>query len=285
MEEPLQLSIIIVNHRAEAVLPECLNAIAASNSPLNTETIIIDNPPTGASSSDDISSGLPVRRVAMRHRAGFAAACNRGAKEAGGAYLLFLNPDVILEPSAIAGLHEVLASRPEAAIVVGRMVGRDGKFQASCRRLPTLGNLFRSRGSILQRILHLKEEEYTLPDFPKVTEVEAAAAAMMMLSKKTFDLLQGFDERFFLYMEDTDLCYRAGLAGQRIFYVPRASGTHYWGFSTGQYRFRRILWHHLSIWRYFIKHHRSFRVLAVLGPMLLINSFLSLAVELFTLRR
>jgi len=285
LDERLQLSIIIVNHRAEAILPECLKAIAAAHSLPNTEVIVVDNPADETAVPYDIPEGLNLKRIAMPDRAGFAAACNRGAKDAGGEHVLFLNPDVIVEPSAIANLYEVITAKPEAGVVVGRLVGRDGRFQPSCRRFPTLGNLFLSRGSLLQKIFRLKEDAYTLPDYEQITEVEAAAAAMMMLSKKTFDLLKGFDEQFFLYMEDTDLSCRAALAGVKIIYVPQAAGRHYWGYSTRQYRFRRILWHHVSIWRYFAKHCRSLPVLAVLGPMLLVNSFLSLVVELFTLRK
>jgi len=285
LDESLQLSIIIVNHRAEAILPQCLEAIAAAKSSLNVEVIIVDNPEDAKSGQVEIPDGLNLRRIALPRRTGFGAACNRGAKEAGGDCLLFLNPDVIVEADAIDHLYKDLDSLPDAGMVVGRLVGRDGEFQPSCRRFPTLGNLFLSRGSFLQKIFRFREDAYTLPDYQDITQVDAAAAAMMMMSKATFDRIQGFDERFFLYMEDTDLCYRATQAGYKLYYIPQAGGRHFWGYSTRQYRFKRIWWHHLSIWRYFVKHYRSIGGLAFLAAMLLINSFLSLIVELFTLRK
>lgn len=280
-----QLSIIIVNHFAEEVLSECLAAIDASGHDLSAEIIIVDNPAGSRKSSLPRLDNVTPTRIPVPAAIGFAAACNLGASYSRGSYLLFLNPDVILESSAIAILHSLITADSEPGIVAGRLVGPDGKFQASCRRFPTLGNLIFSRGSLSGLMAGWEKAKYTLPDYDAVTEVEAAAAAMMMMTRNDFDRLSGFDERFFLYMEDTDLCYRAYQKGIKVRYVPQAAGKHYWGVSTGKYRFRRILWHHRSIWKYFRKHHRSLPVLLCLAPLLSVNCFLSLIFELVTLHR
>lgn len=280
-----QLSIIIVNHRAEAVLQECLAAIAASDSPLSTEVIIVDNPKDDSREEFDIPNGLNVKRIHTTGRRGFGSACNQGSAESNGECIMLLNPDVILDKQAIYEMYQAMSEKPEGSIVTGRLIGPDGDFQASCRRFPTLGNLFLSRRSLLHKLFGIGGRAYTLPDYGEITEVEAAAAAMMMMSKKTYEALSGFDEAFFLYLEDTDLCYRAAKKELKVYYVPKATGKHYWGLSTGQYRFRRILWHHRSILRYFVKHHRSLPVLFVLSPLLLINCCLSLIAELFTFRK
>jgi GT2 family glycosyltransferase len=280
-----QLSIIIVNHRADAILGQCLRAIDESRSSLSPEIVIVDNPAGEPGPAVDLPKGLNVRRIAAPGRIGFAAACNLGAIKSSGEYVMFLNPDVTLERTAIGSLYAALQETDDAGIVVGRLVGDDGRFQASCRRLPTVGNLFLSRGSFLNRAFHIGERVYTLPDYDKMTAVEAAAAAMLMMSRSDYERLSGFDESFFIYMEDTDLCYRAGKLGVRIYYVPAAVGKHSWGYSTGQYRFRRIIWHHRAMWIYFAKHHRSLIALLCLGPALLVNCFLSLMLELFTFRK
>jgi GT2 family glycosyltransferase len=282
--QPL-LSIIIVNHFAEDVLHECLAAIDGSDHDLQIEIIIVDNPAALSESSLSHFENLSIERIPVTVTIGFAAACNLGVSHSQGNYLLFLNPDVILDPPAIGALYSVLTDVPEAGIVVGRLVGADGEFQASCRRFPTLGNLIFSRGSLLGVMAARKKAKYTLPDYSEVTEVEAAAAAMMMIARSDFARRSGFDERFFLYMEDTDLCYRVRKKGIKVLYVPQASGKHYWGFSTGRYRFRRIIWHHQAIWKYFRKHHRSIPALGCLALFLLANCFLSLIIELFTLRK
>ncbi len=279
-----QLSIIIVNHRSETLLPECLQSISEQEIE-PPELIIVDNPLGTSTGISKFPDGLHVSRISGPGRIGFGAACNLGASQARGEYIMFLNPDVVLAPAALKHLLTALRENPKAAIGVGRLVGPDGEFQASCRRFPTPGNLFLSRGSALHRLFHIGGRRYTLPDYDIDTEVESAAAAMMMMSREVFDRLAGFDERFFLYMEDTDLCYRASELGLRIFYIPKAVGRHRWGYSTGQYRFRRIVWHHCSIWKYFGKHHRSIFGRLILGPALFVNCGLSLTFELLTLKK
>lgn len=277
------VSIIIINHRAETVLGECLAAIARSTYSGTRDIYVVDNPPDPAGRTGDIRPDLDIIRMPTARRIGFAAACNLAASRATGGHLLFLNPDVIVEPEAIDALYTGLTGHPGAGIAVGRLVGPDGTFQASCRRFPTLKNLVLSRGSVIGRLFGTGA--YTLPDYAEITEVDAAAAAMMMIPRDLFEKAGGFDESFLLYMEDTDLCRRIRRLGYTTIYVPGASGRHYWGYSTGRYRFRRIVWHHRSLWRYFVKHDPSVVSQVLLAPALLVNCGLSLLIELFTLRR
>lgn len=284
MNDTAQLSIIIVNHRSEDVLGDCLRAIGSSRHSFSLEIIIVDNPADSTAGSDFEEVNIPVKRFSSDRRLGFGAACNLGATSAGGDFLLFLNPDVQLSEEAIARLFETLQNNPKAGIVSGRLTDGEGVFQPSCRRFPSLDNLFFSRGSFLSRLGGKTRREYTLPDYDETTIVEAAAAAMMMMAKADFEQVGGFDESFFLYMEDTDLCRRMHALGRLTVYVPGAGGVHLWGHSTGRYRFRRIIWHHRSVWKYFVKHHSSIAVLGLLGPLLAVNCFLSLTYELLTFK-
>jgi len=279
------LSVIVVNHHSEGVLGDCLEALAAGDFTHGFEVVIVDNPAVEGTAAFPIPAGLLVRRVAAPKRLGFAAACNLGAKAAQGRFLLFLNPDVRLDRSAMSRLMAILVDRPHVGAAVGRLTGPDGRFQPSCRRYPTTARLTLSRGSILGRVAKPKTGPYTLPDYPLPTEVEAAAAAMMMLRRDVFDRVGGFDPAFFMYLEDTDLCYRLREGGYATMYVPDAGGVHLWGHSTARYRFRRLLWHHRSVWRYFSKHETAQGSRLLLAPALAANCLLSLAVELCTLRR
>jgi GT2 family glycosyltransferase len=179
----------------------------------------------------------------------------------------------------------VLMEHPDIGAVVGRLTGPDGHFQSSCRRFPTVARLTVSRGSVLGRMTDRSSNAYTLPDYPVPTDVEAAAAAMMMLRRDVFEKLAGFDASFFMYMEDTDLCYRLRQAGFRTVFVPGAGGVHLWGHATRRYRFRRIIWHHRSVWQYFARRKAPWGNRLLLGPALAANCLLSLAAELCTLRR
>ena len=280
----IALTVIIVNHYSEAVLGDCLAALAAGASADHREVIIVDNPAREEAPVFPIPAGLDVRRVKAPKRLGFAAACNLGAETAGGRYLLFLNPDVRVESSALTRLMAMLVEHLDIGAVVGRLTGPDRAFQPTCRRFPTITRLIASRGSMLRRIVRFPEDAYTLPDYPAPTDVDAAAAAMMMLPKNIYNRLGGFDPSFFMYMEDTDLCYRLREAGYRTVYIPEAEGVHLWGHATRRYRFRRLIWHHRSVWHYFARRETSWANRLLLGPALAANCLLSLTAELCTLR-
>jgi GT2 family glycosyltransferase len=278
------ISIIIVNHRADKILGDCVAAAASGETGPSREIIIVDNPADPETPSLDVPHGIAITRIPVARRVGFGAACNIGSGRARGTYLLFLNPDVVVDPEAIGQLCRGLSSHAGAGIAVGRLAGPDGAFQVTCRRFPTPTNLLFSHGSILYRLFKARRGDYMLPDYDDVTEVDWGAAAMMIVSRSWFDRLSGFDENFFMYLEDTDLCFRLSREGGKVVYVPGARGKHLWGYSTRRYRFRRILWHHRSLWRYFCKHHRSLLRLAALAFLLPVNCLLSLLAELFTLR-
>ena len=278
------LSIIIVNHKSGDVLPACLQSILDNGSAIPLEIIVVDNPPEQDWNINSFSDASALKVIPTEQRLGFGAACNLGAAKSNGTHLLFLNPDIELKPGAIAALVDYLDSRDPNGIAVGRLLDSRGEVQPSCRKFPTIGNLVFSRGSIAGKIVKNAGGVYTLPDYGEPTIVESAAAAMMAMSADTFRKLRGFDESFFLYLEDTDLCYRHALNGGNVYFVPAAEGIHEWGHSTSRYRFRRILWHHTSLWKYFIKHYNSPGGIIFLLPLLIVNCCLSLLVELVSLR-
>lgn len=279
------ISIIIVNHRADEILDRCLEHIADGATNLKIEVLIIDNPPFESPKDYSDSFNFEVRRISTEKNIGFAAACNLGASKSTGEYLLFLNPDLLVSPNSINVLFQTLTQETPDGIATGKLIGRDGKFQPSCRRFPTLKNILFSRGSIFGKFIKHQKSIYTYPDSGTILEVEAAAAAFMIISRDVFNKLSGFDESFFMYFEDTDICLRLSKLGGKVLFVPDASGKHYWGYSTNRYCFRRIIWQHRSALHYFSKHFGVFRAAIFLFPVLLLNCSLSLAVEFFRFRK
>ncbi len=280
------VSIIIVNHRAKAVLEDCLTAIGDSSLSASLEVIIVNNPPEDDLSFIENFGALNIRIIPTEKRLGFGAACNLGVRGSSGDILLLLNPDVILKKDAIENLKVFVSDSTEKRITVGRLTDPNGNFQPSCRKFPTISNILFSRGSFLGKIAGKTNGIYTLPDYLTPTQVESGAAALMMIFAETYNELNGFDESFFMYMEDTDLCYRHFLNKGSVWFVPEAEGVHKWGYSTGQYRFRRILWHHFSVWKYFLKHyHRSPGEIIFLPILLFANCCLSLLAEMCSLRK
>jgi len=255
-------------------LKECLEGLSSRTGKIDWELIVIDNHSVDGSARA-VREQFPNATVIEQFRnVGFAAACNEGAGLATGEHLLFLNPDVLLDSGAIETLQQVLTSTEKAGAVSPRLRFPDGSFQPTCRRLPTAGNLLFSRGSILSRLLR-KEGKYTLPDQDSVCEVPACAGAVMMIDHSLFNLIDQFDRRYFMYMEDTDLCLRLGRSGYRNLFAPLAGGIHDWGKGSSVGQLRRKWYHHVSCWRYFLKHCPNGFSIVVLPALLLVNFLLA----------
>ncbi|MCP4684641.1 MAG: glycosyltransferase family 2 protein [bacterium] len=274
-----KVSIVIVTCNSLPALSDCLEALKEVPEAGLFELILVDNASADGSPEKVRETFPDCRIVTHENNLGFAAACNRGAQEAAGEYLLFLNPDVIVDPGAIDALLRATEQTPDAGLVSGRLRFPDGSFQATCRKFPTITNLVFSRGSLFSRLLGGgadRESRYTLPDYEVTTEVPSVAATLLMIRKDLFDRLEGFDSRFFMFMEDTDLSLRASQTGARNFVVPSAGGVHAWGRGSRAGRFRRLRHHHFSLWQYFLKHLPNGFSVIVLPVLLTVHMALSI---------
>jgi len=226
-----------------------------------------------------VSKHFPEVRVLRNTRnIGFASACNQAAWAAKGEFLLFLNPDVQLDPGAVDRMIDVYRGRSDAGAVAGRMRFPDNSFQPTCRNFPTIGRLMFSRGSVFS-FFGRGGGDYTLGDFDEVTEVPAVAGTLLMIRRDLFLSLNGFDERYFMYMEDTDLCLRLHRLGYKNYFVPDAGGIHLWGRGSRGGKLRRRWYHHVSVWKYFLKHFPGAGSLIILPLALMINLMLSVFVR------
>ncbi|RKX29538.1 MAG: hypothetical protein DRP47_01500 [Candidatus Zixiibacteriota bacterium] len=256
-EKNSTISIVIVTNNSMPPLENCLKSIRSGANGTPLEIIGVDNH-SSDNSPNVVKEYFPGAQVIRNSsNLGFAAACNQAAKQATGDYLLFLNPDVQVDNYAIEELLEVFRSREKVGTAVGRMRFPDGSFQSTCRHLPRFSNMVYSRGSMLSKILN-NGHHYTLPDYDKVTPIPAAAGTMMMIRNDLFHEIGGFDMRFFMFMEDVDLCRRLSTLGYTNYYVPSAGGVHLWGRGSKVGKFRRNLYHHITDWKYFKKHNPGF---------------------------
>ena len=155
-----ELSIITVNYRKVDLLLACLDSVYRTAAGLSLEVIVVDN-----ASADDTATILPRRFPAVRlilnpANVGFARATNQGMAAAAGSYLLWLNPDTVVQEGALQELLVFLRAHPEAAAVGPQMVGPDGNLQYSCRSFPSLATGFFTRYSLKGRaILSLVVDE------------------------------------------------------------------------------------------------------------------------------
>lgn len=269
-----KISIIIVTFNSQETLNESLISIKRADISKSYELIIVDNN-SEDNSLEIIHSNFSEAKVMRNNKnLGFAKACNIGAKNASGEYLLFYNPDLIVDTKSIDSLLDIFDEAENVGAVTGRMRFPDNTFQPTCRNFPTKENVFFSRGSIFSWFVK-SNNKYTLPDYDNVTDVDAVAGTYTMIRKEVFEKVGMFDERFFMYMEDTDLCFRLKQANYKNYFAPDAGGVHLWGKGSGAGRFKRSYYHHVSIWKYFLKHYPNIFSLLVLPILLILNFVLS----------
>ncbi len=230
--------------RHDRWVPSCVASLAASGSPAVTiaTVTVVDN----AASLGALETPPGIGTVALlgNHvNAGFARACNQGARLGTAEYLLFLNPDTRVMPGALA--HAVSAVRAQARTDVGivglQIVDFDGHVQRTCGRFPQLTN------SIVQLLGVSRVAPRLFPGF-RMTEwdhtstrsVDFACGAALLVRRALFEQLAGFDERLFIYLEDADLSMRARALGWRTLFCAEAQVQHACGWSVGDDRAWRL---------------------------------------------
>lgn len=202
-DNPL-VSIIIVNYNGRSYLEECFASLMKVTYP-NYEIIIVDN-----NSSDDsiefVKNNFPkIMIIKLEKNYGFAEPNNIGAKNAHGDFLLFLNNDTIVEPNFVSELVKVITQNSKIAICQSLLLKPNGDIDSSGDFVDIYGRAFNSRNKVtsVQRIL-------------------SARGASMLINKKIFQELGGFDENFFASFEDVDLGWRACICGYDVMLVPNS---------------------------------------------------------------
>lgn len=257
-----------------AVIDECLTSVQVACQTIESELLLVDNNSSDNSASHVRRQFPDVIVIPNATNTGFASACNQGADRARGKFLLFVNPDSIPDTDAVTTLLNTWRELTQPGMLVPRLRFPDGRFQPTCRKFPTFQNMFFSRQSLLGKWFG-SSATYTLPDYSETMPVEAAAATIALVDREQFLLTGQFDERFFMFMEDTDYCYRLWKRNFRTYFVPDAGAVHDWGRGSRTGHCRRAWYHHLSFQRYFLKHHGGVKTLLLLPLMLGVNLVMS----------
>ncbi|MFH2035297.1 MAG: glycosyltransferase family 2 protein [Candidatus Zixiibacteriota bacterium] len=274
-QSSLKVSIVVITFNSTENIKKCLEAVQGELQDIGGELIIFDNNSTDTTCTIVEQEFKNARLIRSAKNIGFARGVNRAAAAASGEDLLFLNPDMILDRGAIQELLNVYTQFENVGAVTARMKNSDGTFQPSCRNFPTMHNVFGSRGSVLAKLPVFKSD-YTLPDYDKITEVPSASATCLLIHNEYFKSLGGFDERFFMFMEDTDLCMRISQTGRKVYFNPKAGGRHYWGSGANVSRAKRLFYHHHSVWKYFLKYYPNGFSLFMLPIALFFNFLISM---------
>ena len=229
----MMLSIIIVSWNTRQDLLRCLDSIMSAPPTCPFEVLVFDNS-SADGSAEAVATAYPqVRLEVSPQNLGFGRANNRATSSAKGQLWLLLNPDTIVHSGAIDVLVSYLESHPKVAAVGPRLVYPDGSLQPSIERLPTLYNEW-------WRLLHL-DRLYPMSQYPQSTLasrqpqlVEVLSGACLLLRRETVESGGLFDEEYFVYSEEIDLCDRLHRDGWDLHWVPEAVVTHLGGRSTRQ---------------------------------------------------
>ena len=267
--------ITIINWNAGSQLAEVVSSIGKYHCGLVSSVIIVDN----ASTDDSLGRvetlpDLPFKPLIIRNseNCGFGKACNLGAQQAKSEYLLFLNPDAALYadtlPKAFAFMQDPANSK--VGICGVQLLDEAGHVSRSCARFPSaVGFVAHAVGldRFFQRLGHFMAEW----NHAQTRQVDHVIGAFFLVRRELFNAMHGFDERFFVYLEDLDFSYRARQAGWRSVYLAEAQAFHAGGGTSNQVKARRLFYSLRSRLLYAFKHFSWMGAFAVLLATLLVE--------------
>jgi N-acetylglucosaminyl-diphospho-decaprenol L-rhamnosyltransferase len=276
-----QVDIVIVNWNSGDQLRECLASIAhiASAETLG-RVVVVDNASSDNSMDNVEQINLPLSMIRNSENRGFAAACNMGANVGRAEFILFLNPDTQLKPNSLSAPLLFMSDpiRADVGICGIQLFDKHGCLSRTCDRFPSAAIML----SQLLGLNHLLPKWFpglhmTDWDHSTTQQVEHVIGAFFFVQRMTFEKLDGFDERFFVYFEDLDFSFRAHKAGWRSIYLVDAQAYHRGCGTTDQAKARRLYYSLRSRILYAAKHFSKIGAMTVTAATLLLEPFTRLA--------
>jgi GT2 family glycosyltransferase len=252
----MDLSIIIVSWNTRELLEACLSSIYNNPPDGEFEVWIVDNASTDDTVTVVKSKFAQIKLIQNEINQGFASANNQAIKECTGKYILFLNPDTEIRGDTLNVLMHYLDEHPRTGGVGPKLLNPDGTLQVSCYPAPTLFREF-SRLFYVKRISALGGYDMHCWDPDLDRNVEVIQGACLLLRKQVFDQVGLLDNKYFMYTEEVDLCFRLRKAGWELYWIPSAEVVHYGGQSTQQVASKMFANLYLSKIQYFQKNHGS----------------------------
>ncbi len=267
------VSVVVVSFNTRDLLRECLQTVYREEG-VSYEVIVVDNASRDGSwamVAEEFPSAITIQVGA---NAGFAAANNMAFRRARGRYVALLNSDAFLTPGTLRKSVALMDASPHTALAGGRLVGRDGSWQPSARFFPSVLNDFLSLSGLAARFPRSRffgRADRTWADDLQSADVDWVPGAYSIIRRDALEQVGLFDESFFLYYEEVDLCRRLKAAGFKVCYWPELEVIHIGGESSRQLRRLSLsssgsqltLWRMRSELLYYRKHHGAVAWLAM----------------------
>ena len=229
----LSCSVIIIAYNSCDFIPACLKSVRDACEGIDSQIIVLDN---GSNEPiiPEIKNFFPeVEWIDSKENLGFGKGCNLAEKHATKPYLFFINPDTIISKNAFREMLNFMEEHPDAGTVGCRILNEDGSLQWACRRsFPTIVSAVSKTiglAALFPKSKTLASYNMTYADPDEMTEVDAISGSFFCIRRDVYEKLNGFDEDFFMYGEDLDLCFRTKQMGLKNYYTPVTNILHFKG--------------------------------------------------------
>ncbi len=253
------LSVVVINLNGKQLLDDCLESLHSAAPDHNLEILVVDN------GSEDGSPEMAREKypeailTVNEENLGFTKANNQGIEQSTGRYVMLLNNDTRVVPGAFSDAIQFLDTRPDVGCAGLRLLNEDGSLQLSCRRFPSFTQALFNRYSLLTRLFpnNRFSRSYLMTDFQHnlPQEVDWVSGACLVFRRSVLERIGALDERFFMYSEDVDYCYRVWEGGWRVVYIPTAEVYHLIGQDTKKVRTMLTIERHKSMYKFYKKHY------------------------------
>jgi len=252
-----KISIVLITRNSKSVLFDCLNALNNNDEITalkNSQWIIVDNDSNDGSIEEVLKLYPQTQIIKNKDNVGFAKAANQGLKVAENDFILYINTDTEIKQNAISKLYNKIVSDKKIAVIGPRLLRKNNTIQKSVYPEATLyTEIFKP---IVKLSVSIKENFYKAGNCYTVNSLRGAC---FIINKEYMKQVGGFDERYFFYLEETDLFRQLKLAGKKICYLPESEVYHYGGLgSDDKMTFNKKKMYNESLLKYFQKNRNKF---------------------------
>lgn len=252
---------VVVNYEAGPLLTECVRSVLADTSAGTPEVVVVDNGSTDGSLMALRTAFPEVVIVDPGGNVGYAAAANAGIAATRAPIVAVCNPDLHVRAGTAAAVVGRLEREPDLGAVGPEILDADGTHYPSARQVPRLVDAI-GHGTVglVKRDNRFTRRYRELDADPgRARDVDWVSGAAVWLRREALEQIDGWDDGYFMYVEDVDLCWRLGNAGWRVAYEPGGCVTHVQGASTDRHPYRMIVEHHRSLLRFAGKRWHGWR--------------------------